>query len=469
MPGPWEKYKKPESVFAPGDIGQEAGDLLPEDNSQQGVVARAVNQFGRRIPETISGLASLASDAVRPPDFGNEPLLDSIASLVPGGRAGKKIVQGIGESQWEQFQKAREAGVSSEGAGHLLASVLPVVGPAAADIGEKIGGGQAPEAAGDIAFELASAVLPGKALGGARKVGRGLEAGARGSYSDAIGKFSKSVQEVEAALKADPSIMDTLGVGGRKKLSGRATAAREAAGEAVGTEVSKVAGEFSSVKSTRELMEKIIEDSKDFDPKKARAAKGQLKMLDTMTGGPDSEFAQIGDQVRYKRAQQEVSQRGGGYDKTKQTPVTAETSVAKNAAAQVRADLHSAVPDLAKADAAFDRWQDVDKSLRRALRKEQVGDGMIDTFSVGALGRVGARTLTGGAIGAALGGAPGGALGAATAIAISKSAFWNTLSGAVKRKLAKAINAGSTKEAADILDRAALVYTVEEQGRKNGR
>ena len=70
-------------------------------------------------------------------------------------------------AQGEQFQKSGEAfgeGRYSEGLGHGLAGVLPVVGPGAAAVGEQIGGG---DVAGGLGAATAS-VLPVGALAGVR-------------------------------------------------------------------------------------------------------------------------------------------------------------------------------------------------------------------------------------------------------------------------------------------------------------
>lgn len=84
-----------------------------------------------------------------------------------------ETVKGIGRSQLEQFQKGKELydqGRYVEAAGHALAGALPLVGPAAANIGEDIGAGNVAHGLGAATGLIGTIVGPELVAKGVSKI-----------------------------------------------------------------------------------------------------------------------------------------------------------------------------------------------------------------------------------------------------------------------------------------------------------
>jgi len=128
-------------------------------------------------------------------------------------------LRGIGGAQIEQFRKAAAAPTVSEAIGHTTAGVLPLVGPAAAQAGEKIGAGDY-EGVGE-ALALTGAPFVGKAvpLAGraAGATGRGVKAGVKAAGplalagAELIPGVSGVVRGVRAAGRLAEVLEDVLG------------------------------------------------------------------------------------------------------------------------------------------------------------------------------------------------------------------------------------------------------------------
>ena len=151
------------------------------------------------------------------------PLLQAVASPV-------ETAKGIGRAQMGQFEKAGEAlsrGSYVEGLGQGAAGLLPIVGPAAAAVGEQIGSG---DVAGGLGAGLA-AVAPGGALKAARATGAParLTASAQKQFAQALGPtkevFKRKTERVV------PQLLQERVRGGREHIRSVARERAERAGE----------------------------------------------------------------------------------------------------------------------------------------------------------------------------------------------------------------------------------------------
>jgi hypothetical protein len=162
-----------------------AEDFMPPapDNSLGGFLSGAVRAINP-LP-MIQSIASMTAEewerakaAAAAGDYTGALL--HAANAHPVTTAGK-LALGAGKAQWDQAVKARQAfqqGRYSEAVGHGMAAVTPLVGPAAAEAGEKIGAGDIAGGLGEGVGLIAGVVAPrvaGAAVNKARDVAsRGL-------------------------------------------------------------------------------------------------------------------------------------------------------------------------------------------------------------------------------------------------------------------------------------------------------
>src|SRR6185369_4972608 len=143
-------------------------------------IGDALAGFGKATVGAIPEIARAASDLQRGTLGGDVEAFQ---------RTGERL-KGIVGAQGEQFRQAAHAPTLSEAAGHALAGVVPIVGPAAAQAGEKIGAGD------DEGYGEAAALLLPSAL-------HALPAGtsaAAGRAAVATGKAAASATKAAAPL-----------------------------------------------------------------------------------------------------------------------------------------------------------------------------------------------------------------------------------------------------------------------------
>jgi hypothetical protein len=108
----------------------------------------------------------------------------------------------------EQFGKAKEAfgqGRYSEAAGHGMAGVVPIIGPAAAGVGEQIGAGDVAGGLGAGAGLLTGAALAGPAMRGVGKVAQPVaQATGRRLYQSALKPTKANLNDVRPAPGMTP-------------------------------------------------------------------------------------------------------------------------------------------------------------------------------------------------------------------------------------------------------------------------
>jgi hypothetical protein len=125
------------------------------------------------------------------------------------GGAFLDVLKNAAGSANDQRKKAMESlrgGNLIEGGGHALAAAIPILGPAAAQAGEKIADGQIMEGLGEGAGLVLGALTPrvagNKTAAVARNTATALDANAVKQYTKALGgtKYEKATQEVAQGL-----------------------------------------------------------------------------------------------------------------------------------------------------------------------------------------------------------------------------------------------------------------------------
>lgn len=160
--------------------------------------------------------------------------IKTIASLAHAGTPGNaldpeamKAVGNIINAHADQFSKAKEAwnkGEHTEAAGHFMAGVLPLVGPAAAQAGEKIGNGDVAGGIGEGVGLLATMGAPealGRVVGKAKDIPVVPKLGARNAteaaaldYLDQAGvPVSAGVRTGNAFVRGTEKLMDHTPLG----------------------------------------------------------------------------------------------------------------------------------------------------------------------------------------------------------------------------------------------------------------
>lgn len=165
-------------------------DSYLNNTSDDGMVARALKGAGRAlvgIPETVA-------DVTKAPQTTAEKVVD----MVPGGLAMKRALWDPAVDQAQKAANNWKRGQISEAMGHGAAAVLPMVGPWAANMGERAGQGDFAGTGAELATGLLVPKIAGKIVG---KVARGVDT-ASAPLADTMGS-PRGPTPAEAATPAD--------------------------------------------------------------------------------------------------------------------------------------------------------------------------------------------------------------------------------------------------------------------------
>ncbi len=190
MGAPWEQYKSTEAAPPPaGPWSKYGGPSAPKEEPGY------LSQVGTGLWNAAKGMVSIASEA-------------GGAAVDPMGaiehlKALKKMVLDPQVDQAIQAHDKWKAGDRSEAVGHAMAAVLPGVGPAAANIGDKLGSGDIKGAAADATVLGATMAAPHIAGPVAR-----MATDTAGRAASAVGSGMGAV--IDAAKS--PLARDVLGV-----------------------------------------------------------------------------------------------------------------------------------------------------------------------------------------------------------------------------------------------------------------
>jgi hypothetical protein len=437
---------------APASSGDEAGPLL-----------RGAQQFYEKSPIGAAvGLGTGLANVIAHP-------LDTYLGAAPIADA----VKGAVKAQWDQAvtaaQKVKaaahaaaggqgtEAALSAtEALGHGLAAILPILGPAAADVGEH-------GARGDVAGMVGGAA--GLLTPFAAKYG--LE-----TKAPNLGKADRLTREAEAqvsqrvlapgnprfkgtAAALAPQILDRGLQGDRIALQQLATEGMDTAGSHIDQTVSAHGGPQAPVATTPivDAMTKRINDltvNGTPIPTAAGRVASLTKLRDYVQGlgktAPFESIKAIRDDFYGEAAKQ------SGYEASGRAPLADAAWAAREGGSAIREALATDRPDTAAHYAEYTFWKNLNDVLDPTLGRPKSG-----TVTTGVTG--GLHT-TGAIIGAAAGsGIPG--VAPLAALAVSKllpaireaqvSPGWQLAQASKKLALAKAIKAGNVGVAKGLL------------------
>lgn len=416
------------------------------------------------------------------------PALKMVADLAASGATGgtrpvspetAQALSGIITSHGEQFDKAREAhkrGSHVEAAGHLLGALVPLVGPAAAQAGEQMGGtapkydrygnvvepGKAPDIAGGLgsAAGLAVAASPRNIASAVTKVvPEAVAASAAAKLSESAKvQYSRVLNATKQGNKYRserivPQMLER-GVKGvtLKGMKETAQASIGRAGQAIDDAWAALPeGTAVPIDSVLQKMQAATNETFTVEAAGggrmpmgdvAKAGVRQSEALQEVLLGAAEKNPQTGAlEIPVARARQlrqyfdEVAKEGGRYD----GKALAEASAAKAhgmAADAIRAQLND-FPGIEALNKEYSFWKDVDRVVSDTLTRRQ--------GQAKPLGRKIAAAVGGGA-GFTHGGIPGAVVGRMAGEAleqIATSPAWQTVEAVMKDRLAKAIASGN--------------------------
>jgi hypothetical protein len=443
-----------EAQRSPGRMVPKALENMPPVSSMgpadqrggQGTAAwMGTNFLQRLLPSTTP------SDYIEGPLYAAQHPLDSLGLLWGG----------IKDAHAQQAAKTKEAagrlqtapdllsrlGAASEFVGHGAATILPVVGPAAAQVGEQIAEGDVAGGLGGAAGLLAPfGVRPAiKATAPARAfVGNKIKSAAVNQMGQALAATTNE-NKVRAARVAPEMVDRRIWNSDLKKLEARADVESTKAGKVVEAEVAKVA-------------------SKEVDvlPLVDELEKAKAGYLDTGKGGQriviepaaveavnklQSTLMEYGDQVsiesvnKVRKIWDQAVQRGKGFttDELTQWNVWAK----REGRTVLREELSKASPDIDRVMAEYAFWQNIE-DVAHATNKRRVGQSgsLTPTIAGGAGALLAEAVMPGSGMATKIGaGVIGGKIAASLRRALSSPGFqmWSAVQ---KGRLADALMAG---------------------------
>lgn len=150
--------------------------------------------------DAVSRFLSNAGEVLNP--------VTAITGLASAVRHPIRTGQGIVQAHVAQAGKARQAfteGRMSEAVGHAGATLLPILGPAAADIGEQIGTGDVAGGLGRGVATVAGTALAGPAVRGAGRMAKPVaDRVSRGLYQSALKPTKAVLKDVRVPKGAEP-------------------------------------------------------------------------------------------------------------------------------------------------------------------------------------------------------------------------------------------------------------------------
>lgn len=377
-------------------------------------------------------------------------------------------IKGMGQAQWDELLKAGQAydeGRYSEMAGHGLAGVTPLIGPAAAKVGERIGSGDVAGGLGEGAFLVGSVAAPAIAKGTAKGVNTALRAGganeklatvadqlAAKKFTEAVAPRStagKNVRLTNQATALAPDVLRAEGMGAWTRTGfGQKVSAKldEATAHLDEVADARNAGHAFATKpiiddlleQRRELTAEAVEGSKPAQKVTERTSaildeRGQPIRVEERTAEPigrdvvpehnKTAVAQIDKAIAELRALGSIARYESlrrirqSYDQAAQAKynpaVTAdfmvkqgEASGAARVTGALRDGLAKIDPETAKANKPYAMWRQMDRVVRAAEELDRarptVGRRIIGGLTGAIVGNQAAGGV-GGVVGAILG------------------------------------------------------------------
>jgi hypothetical protein len=480
---------------------------LPKDVEGMGPAAR----FGMGLVRPAVGLAKMAGEATRAA-AGLQRREDGSLSPAPLGQfqTGAEMLwetlKGIGQASADRLGRAKaihDAAANDDpynprtllAEAGQTAAAIPLVGPAVADLVERAMAGDVAGAAGEVAFNALPIGRIANAAGS--KAAGALKSSAAKNVMNVLSPTAKQAIEAE---KIVPRVADDLGVGSRETLLNRAEAKLSEAAEGTAAlrknttpiDLKAVIDELRArAKQGTALPEREVattvntgildeagnpitkQGSKkvgghvEVDPEQSAAYERSARKLEEINEGFEGQVP-AGEAFKQAAAFRKKAQRGGAYGRAADAnPISPKAISARDADALIKDMIKERVPDAKKALESYRDWKRTRDLMHKALGKD-VSPQKMNGFEVAAYGRLAASAAAVGGItaGVATGSVPLLAVGSGALVyAASKNAFWNSLSGSVKRKVAKAIEAGGHVAAQKELEAAAKSWVAAERER----
>lgn len=342
---------------------------------------------------------------------------------------------------------AGKAGAASEALGHGLATILPLIGPAAAHAGEQIGSGDVAGGLGAAAGLLTpSAVAAARPLVPAARQAtatalqdsavRSMERAINPTRIDTKAKTAKVVPEMLEKRIWEPSL---------EKLEARAAGNRAVAGENVGEALAPHGHKYRDTMQLVDELEKSKAEYQDvnrmgesvtIDPQRVQAIQD---LQDTLMNYGDK--ISVDSIVKVRRVWDDVVDAARGFIQPDLgTKITAWA--AREGRSVLADELLQAVPDIGKVNAEYSFWKNIE-DVASASVDRRVGQnrGLMPTIAGGAGAVVGEAVMGGAGLPAK---AVSAAVGAKTFASLKKlfdSPGYQMWSAVQKQRLADALMA----------------------------
>lgn len=431
----------------PGYVSTDPNDGEPEAAPLGNPIAR----FGQGVAKTLLP-STVPADYIEGPKYSAQHPMDSIGLILRSlwdahvGQAGQAVEAG-GRVLSAPTLRGK-ALAASETLGHGLATVLPAVGPAAANAGEQIG-------SGDIAGGLGAAagiLAPTVAKGSTRLTAPLREAAASKLHGSAVAGMEKAINPTRIDTKVQtqrivPQMLERrVKSGNLQKLEELAETKSAQAGVKVDEALTPHKGTTSDTMALVDELEKAKEpyvgktttgDKVINDKQRVGAIQ---KLQDTLMEYGDD--ISVESMVQLRRNWDEIVNAGKGFTTPK---AGVKAGAARSGRTVLRNELAKAVPNLDKVNAEYSFWQTLEDVTHASNQRKTGQKGNLVSAVAGGAGAIAAEIAMPGA-GAVKGGLAA-ALGAKLFSSLRRfidSPGWQMWSAVNKERLADALMAKDT-------------------------
>lgn len=453
----------PASPYLSTDPAEGEPPVAPDFSTTNEKDARGnpVVRFGENFAKAILP-STTPSDYVEGPKYALQHPVDSMSLILRAlwdahaGQAGK-TAESAGRIVSDPSLTGK-AGALSETLGHGLATVLPMIGPAAANAGEQIG-------SGDIAGGLgasAGLLAPNVAVG--MRGSAPVKAAAGKLHQSAVAGMEKAINptRVDTKVKTQRIVPEMLRrrvkAGDLQKLEDLAETKSATAGAQVDAALTPHKGATANTMDIVDALEQAkqpyIGTTTAGAPvvNDATRVKAIGKLQDTlMEYGAD---ISVESMVKLRRNLDQVVEAGKGFTTPK---VGVKAWAAREGRTALRDELSKAVPNLDKANAEYAFWQTLEDVAHASNQRKTGQKGNLVSAVAGGAGAVAAEVALPGS-GLVKGGLQA-ALGAKVFSSVRKfvdSPGYQMWSAVQKERLADALMAGSASRVQGLLHAGAV-------------
>jgi hypothetical protein len=387
----------PQRIQLPDGTLAEFPDGMPDSEIESVLSREFAPNPGTDAPESgmLDGLMNV---------FNTGRALDTgirVGSAKAAGRTvvglGEMIRKALGMSPQPLGSTAQALGLEpsggAEGAGALVTDALSFLAPGAGTAKLPLAGRMAAEGglsaligqaqgADPVTSGLLGAAAPGVGAVVERAAPR-LAAGAQRGMSQFLGA-AKETNKAKSE-KVIPRLLDEGISGSRESVLARASTERQAAGRAVGATRTAEGAEpvvtHRAADSLEPLKKKLLVKQANGTMGAATpAAQKQIELIEAL----QQTIRDTSPEVKSVAALREVlgDEIGTGFSKLLPTEERSALRVKKAAYKALREELHKASPNLAKVDAEFSFWKDVEDILTATTKRTKPQEGSVVTKAV---------------------------------------------------------------------------------------